>query len=108
VTDADGQVVGRVADLRLRQDGPLLMETQHAFRVTGLIVVPRGSGELLGYERGPGGRAPWLINELIRRRHRDSRFVRWEDVESPDLRLSVTAGTLAPLTDLYERDPGRT
>lgn len=106
VTDSAGEVVGRVADVVLRQDGPLLMGVQHAFRISGLIVVPRWTGKLLGYERGPGGRAPWLVSAVIRRHLKDSRLVAWEQVATPDLRLNVPADRLAPLTDLYE--PGRT
>ncbi|MEV3979565.1 hypothetical protein [Nonomuraea sp. NPDC049758] len=118
VTDAAGEAVGRVADVWLCQDGPLLMGVQNAFRVSGLIVVPRRTGKLFGYERGPGGRAPWLVEALIRRRLKGSRLVAWEQLaweggswsEEPGagLRLNVPADRLAPLAELYEREPGRT
>lgn len=108
VTDSEGEVVGKVADVRLRQDGPLLMGVQNAFRLSGLVVVPRWTGKLFGYERGPGGRAPLLVRALIRRRLAGSKLVAWEQVEGPGLRLNVPADRLAPLTELYQRDPGRT
>lgn len=73
----------RIADVRLRQDGPLLTGVQNAFRISGLIVVPRLTGKLFGYERGPGGRAPWLVKTLIRRRLEGSRLVAWEQVQVP-------------------------
>ncbi|MFF4196397.1 hypothetical protein [Nonomuraea sp. NPDC001831] len=103
---AAGEVVGRVADVRLCQDGPLLMGVQNAFRVSGLIVVPRRTGKLFGYERGPGGRAPWLVEALIRRRLKGSRLVAWEQLAwaggswsaepGAGLRLNVPADRLAP------------
>ncbi|MFF0308957.1 hypothetical protein ACFYSC_16130 [Streptosporangium sp. NPDC004379] len=117
VVDAAGEPAGRVADVRLSQDGPMLGEVQRAFRVEGLIVVPRRAGRLFGYERGPGGKAPWLVNRLIRWLNRGGRFATWEQIASlgdPErgdgdgepVRLAVPAGELAPLDELYERAPG--
>jgi sporulation protein YlmC with PRC-barrel domain len=113
VRDSSGESLGQVADVQLTQDGPLLEEVQHAFRVSGLIVVPRHTGQLFGYERGPGGQAPLLVKSLILRLHRGSRYVRWPQIESlpsspaEPFRLSVPKTELAPLTDLYQPDPGR-
>ncbi|MFI6316634.1 hypothetical protein ACIBG8_03905 [Nonomuraea sp. NPDC050556] len=103
VTDAAGAVVGNVHDVRLRQDGPMLMRTQLAFQLSGLIVSPRYTGQLFGYERGPGGRAPWLVSALVRRLHRNSRFVVWEQIAAlgeDGIRLAVSEADLAPLTEL--------
>ncbi|MGV9308458.1 hypothetical protein ACWDLG_34225 [Nonomuraea sp. NPDC003727] len=107
VADATGAVVGQVADVQLSQDGPMLGQVQHALRVSGLIVVPRNTGQLLGYERGPGGQSPWLVRVVIRRLHRHSRYVRWEQIESlePHVRLAVPAADLAPLSSLYQPQP---
>jgi sporulation protein YlmC with PRC-barrel domain len=110
VRDRSGEPVGQVADAQLSQDGPLLEQVQHAFRLSGLIVVPRHTGQLFGYERGPGGQAPLLVRSIIHRLHRDSRYVRWSQIESltpseEDIRLSVAGSDLAPLTDLYQPDP---
>ncbi|GAA2293464.1 hypothetical protein GCM10010149_46620 [Nonomuraea roseoviolacea subsp. roseoviolacea] len=110
VLDAEGTRVGNVADVRLRQDGPLLMEVQQAFTVAELIVVPHWHSRLFGYERGPGGRAPKLVSALIRGRFAGARLVAWDQVETfgPDgFVLNVPASRLAPLTDLYEPDPRR-
>ncbi|MEU8320053.1 hypothetical protein AB0C33_16975 [Nonomuraea sp. NPDC048881] len=73
---------------------------------------------LFGYERGPGGRAPWLVETLIRRRLKGSRLVAreqlaweggsWSEEPGAGLRLNVPADRLAPLAELYEREPGRT
>jgi hypothetical protein len=109
VRDIAGRVVGETIDVRLVQDGPLLAEIQQAFRIAGLVVAPRRTGQLFGYERGPGGSAPALIRSLITRLHRGSRYVTWEQVESVaggEIRLRVPADDLAPLTLLYERDGG--
>ncbi|WP_214411523.1 PRC-barrel domain-containing protein [Sphaerisporangium fuscum] len=110
VIDSEGEQVGQVVDVQLTQDGPMLAQVQHAFRVAGLVVGPRHSGRLFGYERGPGGAAPGLVKSVIRRLHRGSRYVRWSQVErmaaSEEVRLAVPRAELARLEELYERDPG--
>ncbi len=111
VVDVSGAQVGQVADVQLSQDGPMLGEVQHAFRLAGLIVTPRHTGRLFGYERGPAGQAPALVNAVIRLLHRGSRYVRWEQVDTLDtlaeeVRLAVPAADLAPLADLYSPRPG--
>ncbi|MEO3810630.1 hypothetical protein ABGB17_16645 [Sphaerisporangium sp. B11E5] len=106
VTDATGDTAGQVADVRLSQDGPLLGEAGQAFQVAGFVVVPRHTGQLFGYERGPGGQAPLLVRTIIRRLHRGSRYVPWSAVGSlgeDGLRLTVPSGELPPLTELYQR-----
>jgi sporulation protein YlmC with PRC-barrel domain len=110
VRDGSGEPIGQVADVRLSQDGPLLEEVQHAFRLSGLIVVPRHTGQLFGYERGPGGQAPLLVRSIIRRLHHGGCYVPWSQIELPmsssdGIRLSVPRTELPPLTDLYQRDP---
>ncbi|MEU3164128.1 PRC-barrel domain-containing protein [Streptosporangium sp. NPDC006930] len=108
VVDSGGRQVGQVADVRFDQDGPLIEEVRNAFRLNGLIVVPRHTGRLFGYERGPGGRAPWLVREVIRRLHRNSRFATWSQIATlggETVRLSVPVGELSPLRELYEPDP---
>ncbi|MCT9933527.1 hypothetical protein N5079_25260 [Planotetraspora sp. A-T 1434] len=106
VRDSSGDIVGRIADVRLVQDGPMLAAVQQAFRIDGFVVVPRHTGQLFGYERGPGGRGPAPVSALIRWLHRGSRYVTWDQVESLDgpVRLRVREGELAALADLYERD----
>ncbi|MEZ0074866.1 hypothetical protein [Planotetraspora sp. GP83] len=106
VRDSSGNIVGRTADVRLIQDGPMLADIQQAFRIDGFVVVPRHTGQLFGYERGPGGRGPAPVSALVRWLHRGSRYVTWDQVESLDgpVRLRVPEGELAALADLYERD----
>ncbi|MEU4540339.1 hypothetical protein AB0G15_36420 [Streptosporangium sp. NPDC023825] len=108
VADSAGRRVGQVADVRFSQDGPLLGEVRNAFRLDGLIVAPRHTGRLFGYERGPGGRAPWLVSKVIRRLHRHSRFATWSQIATlggETVCLSVPADELSPLAELYEPDP---
>ncbi|MFI6600538.1 hypothetical protein ACIBHX_30205 [Nonomuraea sp. NPDC050536] len=107
VIDSAGAVVGQVADVELTQDGPMLGQVQHALRLSGLIVVPRNTGRLFGYERGPGGQNPWLVRVIIRRLHRHSRYAGWDQVESieQEVRLAVPATDLAPLSDLFQSQP---
>jgi hypothetical protein len=48
-------------------------------RVVGILVSPRKAGSFHGYER-TDVRSPWPIPQLVRRRHRGTYLVRWEDV----------------------------
>ncbi|MFC8923080.1 PRC-barrel domain containing protein [Cellulosimicrobium sp. NPDC057127] len=52
-------------------------------RVVGLLVSPRTAASFLGYER-TDVRAPWPVPQLVRRRHRGTYLVRWEDVAAVD------------------------
>jgi hypothetical protein len=79
VVDAAGQEVGKVHDVRLVQDGPLLGTFGAAFRVEGLIVGPPIAGTRLGYRR-PGMTGPFLLAAPLRRLHRRVKFVPWARV----------------------------
>jgi sporulation protein YlmC with PRC-barrel domain len=83
VVDDRGTVLGRVLDVRVvRGPGDL----QSRLFVHGLIVSPRPRGRLWGYETD-GERGPWLLRALIRRLHRDTRYLRWSSVHLADGRL---------------------
>ncbi|MEU6786466.1 hypothetical protein ABZ912_45350 [Nonomuraea angiospora] len=104
VRDSSGRDVGQVADVRLVQDGPLLRQVHHAFRVAGLIVVTRHTGRLFGYERGPAIKGPWLVRILLNVLHRNTRYVPWEHVERIDdvgVLLRVPLRELTSVHDLY-------
>lgn len=78
VHDSEGRMLGHVIDVRFVVDGTpreLLAEA----RLAGLVVSPRTSSSFLGYER-TSDRRPWLIADLLRRRHRGSFFVAWDDI----------------------------
>ncbi|WP_433443333.1 hypothetical protein [Nonomuraea sp. CA-141351] len=108
VRDSSGEIVGQVADIRLVQDGPLLQQVHHAFRVAGLIVVTRHTGRLFGYERGPAIKGPWLVRAVLGVLHRHTHYVRWEQVDridGADVLLRVPKHDLAHVTDLYSDTP---
>ena len=58
VADADGARVGKVADVRLVQDGPFVEGFGNTLRVDALVVGRGGVASRLGYVRG-GVRGPW-------------------------------------------------
>jgi sporulation protein YlmC with PRC-barrel domain len=90
VVDANGAVIGHVADVRLVQDGPLQPSMQAALRVDGLIVVEKNSTRLLGYERHVG---PALIRWLVHRRLGEVWYAPWADVgQLTDGRIEIRAG----------------
>lgn len=48
-------------------------------RVVGVLVSPRTGASFLGYER-TAVTAPWPVPQLVRRRHRGTFLVPWDDV----------------------------
>jgi sporulation protein YlmC with PRC-barrel domain len=108
VTDRTGVRIGTVIDVRLAQDGPPRAQGQAALRITGLIVSPRSSGRLLGYERTPK-EGPWLVRMLVLGFNRGVRYVPWEWVDRIDttpLRVDRAASEIPHLRDL-PTPPGR-
>lgn len=79
VLDARGARIGYCIDARLVLDGapgPLLA----AARLHALIISPRTRTSFLGYERS-SITAPWPLAPWLRRRHRGTFLLLWEDVE---------------------------
>lgn len=98
VVDADGRDVGSVDDVRLVQDGPLLLPFGAAFRVEGVVVGHRAVGMRLGYQRSDM-KGPWLLATLFRRLERRARYVPWDDVvswEDDVVRIRVRRDELEP------------
>jgi hypothetical protein len=91
VVSADGRSLGKVRDVRLVQDGPILAGgTQAALRVDAVIVSRGWRGVRLGYLRGEV-RGPWLLRTLFGRLERKAHAIAlrdlvWDDDE-PRLRL---------------------
>lgn len=83
VVDRDGVDIGSVDDVRMVQDGPLLLPFGHAFRVEGLMVGHRSIGTRLGYVRG-GVQGPWLLRVIFSALERRAHYVDWQDVETWD------------------------
>lgn len=94
VVDARGRPLGVCTDVRCAvRQGPA--DSAPELTLFGLLVSPRHTGSLLGYERGRT-RGPWLLAVLIRRLHKGMGLVRWEDVaEAPlehDKDITLRAG----------------
>lgn len=83
VVTADGRVLGRVTDLRIVQDGPLVAGIQQAFRVDALVVGKGGLADRLGYLRGRV-EAPWIVATVMRRLERRALVVDVADVQRWD------------------------
>jgi hypothetical protein len=99
VVDVDGKDLGLVEDVRLVQDGPLLLPFGAALRVTGVIVGRGALGIRLGYYRG-GVQGPWLLRMIFERLERRARYVNWDDVANWDgdtVRLTRRADDLGPI-----------
>jgi PRC-barrel domain len=83
VIDSAGKHLGKVEDVRVTQDGPLLLPFGAAFRVEGLVVGSRGLGTRLGYGRGAVS-GPWLLRKIFAARERRSSYVPWDAVAEWD------------------------
>ena len=80
VVDQAGRRAGRVHDVRLVQDGPLVGGFGASLRVAGLIVGRRAVGARLGYERRDM-RGPLPVKLLAGWLHHDGRYVDWDRVQ---------------------------
>jgi sporulation protein YlmC with PRC-barrel domain len=99
VTDAEEVPLGEVIDVRLAQVGkPHLAMAE--LEVESLVVSPRATGSLFGYDRRPD-QGPLLLRAIIRFLHRHAFIVDWRDVQwSPDTR-HVTLTRNAPRRACY-------
>ncbi len=101
VIAADGQPLGRVVDVRLIQDGPVLESFGAAFRVEEMIVGRRAIGIRLGYGRRTMT-GPWLLSKLFGRFAQAAHIVPFDDVESigeESIRLKIPAASVRRLGD---------
>jgi hypothetical protein len=99
--DADGVDIGRVGDVRLVQDGPVLLPFGAAFRVEGLVVGNHSLETRLGFQRG-ALTGPWLVRVLCAGLERRARYVDWNDVVSWDgrvVRIAKRRAELGPVDD---------
>ena len=81
VVDEAGGSAGRVHDVRLVQDGPVVGGFGAALRLDGLIVGRRAVGARLGYERREM-HGPLLVKLLAGWLHHDGRYVAWDRVRA--------------------------
>jgi sporulation protein YlmC with PRC-barrel domain len=93
VHDRDGSRLGTVSDVRLAQVGPI-EGLLAGLVVESLLVSPRNTGSLFGYERR-SEQGPWLVGVVIRWIHRKAFLVSWEDVadwDQSDRRVTLRQG----------------
>jgi hypothetical protein len=79
VLGPDGKKHGRVIDVRLVQDGPL-MGAYAALRVEALVVGHHRVAAHLGYDRANVS-GPWLVNVLVGLLTRANRSLPWEEAK---------------------------
>jgi hypothetical protein len=95
-SDQHGRAVGKVHDVRLEQDGPVLEGLGPSLRLEGLIVGRRALGARFGFGRG-GVRRPWLLKLVFGSLGHDGRYVAWDRIQSiraQQIRIIGTAGDL--------------
>jgi hypothetical protein len=101
VVDEAGRSAGRVHDVRLVQDGPLIGGFGASLRLEGVIVGRRAFAARFGYER-PNMRSPLPVRLVLRWLGRDSRWVDWSRVtavepgETARIRISGSVEDLRP------------
>jgi hypothetical protein len=79
VVDGGGRRLGKVRDVRVVQDGPLLSPFGASLRIDGLVVGPGALGERMGFHRS-NVRGPWMLKAFFEWRHRAVRLVPWDSV----------------------------
>src|SRR3954451_1340978 len=84
--DLDGRPIGRVHDVRLRRDGPMIPGFGPALRVEGLVIGRGSIANRLGLARH-AITGPWPLDVWGRRVARRAVFVPWDDVD-------ITAATI--------------
>jgi sporulation protein YlmC with PRC-barrel domain len=99
VHDHEGVGLGTVTDVRLAQAGRI-QGLSAELLVESLLVSPRNTGSLFGYERR-AEQGPWLVRALVRGLHKNAFRVPWNDVADWD--PSAARITLAP--DHHRQDP---
>jgi sporulation protein YlmC with PRC-barrel domain len=107
VLDADGTDLGRVDDIRVVQDGPLVDGFGAALRVSDLVVGPGGIAVRLGYVRH-GVRGPALVRWWATRSERRCLLVPWAHVVSVDERVVRLDRVRTEVPSLIDALPDRT
>jgi uncharacterized protein YrrD len=95
VLDEAGRSAGRVHDIRLVQDGPVVGGFG-ALRLDGLLVGRRAVGARLGYDRGkmPG---PLPVKLLAGWLFHDGRYVEWGRIRTIEPDRILISGTVEDL-----------
>ncbi|MBW8801471.1 MAG: hypothetical protein JF597_50410 [Streptomyces sp.] len=98
VVGPSGQLLGRVLDVRLVQDGPLLGAFA-ALRVDGFVVGKRRLASRLGYDR-VDSQGPWLVSAAVRRLTRRNRYLPWTSAVLESNRVTTELTDLPALPPL--------
>ena len=77
VRTRSGRRLGVVTDIRVHRDRA--HKQPDRFTLESLIVSPRRTGSLLGYERREQ-QGPWLVRLIVLALHRQAVLVQWQDV----------------------------
>jgi hypothetical protein len=99
VITGDGRELGHVNDVRLAP-GPAVRGVRAELVVEGVVISDRHAGSMLGYDRR-GDQGPWLVRVLMRRLHRNARYLPWAAVRHvswDDQLVTIDPSGLAPLT----------
>lgn len=82
VVDLRGRALGKVRDVRLRQDGPMVEgATQATFRPIGLIVHRHAFGARLGFYRR-ASQGPWPLQKLFYAMEKKAGYIEWEAIRA--------------------------
>jgi hypothetical protein len=92
VVDEQGHSAGRVHDLRLEQDGPMIGGFGASLRLAGLLVGRRAVGARFGYER-PSMKGPLLVKLLVGWLGQDAGYAAWDRVKAIEPGRVVIAGS---------------
>ena len=98
VASSDGTVIGHVNDVRLAPRASV-RGIRAELGVEGLVISDRHAGSMLGYDRR-SDQGPRLIRFIVRRIHRNARYLPWHavrEVSWPDRRIIVDTAALEPL-----------
>jgi hypothetical protein len=98
VLGGGGRRLGKVLDVRLVQDGPL-MGAYAAMRVEALVVGRHGIAAHLGYDRARVN-APWLVNAVVAALTRGNGLLPWDEVELVGGAVRCDRDALDPLPSI--------
>ena len=98
VVGPEGRGLGKVIDVRLVQDGPL-MGAYAALRVESLVVGHHKLAAHLGYDRA-GVRGPWLINTVVDLITRGNRELPWAEARLEGGVVHTDRSELEPVQEI--------
>jgi hypothetical protein len=98
VVGPDGKSLGKVIDVRLVQDGPL-MGAYAAMRVDSLVVGHHKLAAHLGYDRA-GTRGPWLVDKVVDLITRHNKELPWADARLEDGVVRTDRSELDPVQEI--------